>query len=78
MVDGFMGSPEWSSGIAKDNIKFVNVSGQMTFMEKPITAEIQFILKGEESFEGKIITENGYDVTVNGSLAVINFISRKK
>ena len=51
MVDGFMTSPKWSSGIAKDNIKFVNVSGKITYMEKPIKADIQFILKGEESFK---------------------------
>ena len=51
MVDGFMSSPKWSSGIAKDNIKFVNVQGKMTYMEKPVTADIQFILKGENSFE---------------------------
>ena len=51
MVDGFMSSPKWSSGIAKDNIKFVNVKGKMTYMEKPVTADIQFILKGENSFE---------------------------
>ncbi len=51
MVDGFMSSPKWSSGIAKDNIKFVNVKGKMIYMEKPVTADIQFIIKGEKSFE---------------------------
>ena len=51
MVEGFMASPKWSSGIAEGNIKFVNVSGKMTYMEKPVTADIQFILKGEKSFE---------------------------
>ena len=36
------------------------------------------IIKGKEILEGKFITENGYNVTVNGSLAVINFISNNK
>ena len=49
MVDGFMSSPKWSSGIAKDNMKFVNVKGKMTYMEKPVTADIDIYLERCES-----------------------------
>jgi short subunit dehydrogenase-like uncharacterized protein len=36
------------------------------------------IHKGHEIFEGKITTKNGYDVTVDGSLAIIQHINNNK
>ena len=51
MVDDFLASPKWSSGIAKDNIKFVTISGKMSYGGKPVTEDMQFVLLGEDSFK---------------------------
>ncbi len=47
MVDGFMGSPSWESGTSEDGIRFVNVSGDITYHDKPVRAAIQFTIEGD-------------------------------
>ena len=43
MVDGFMGDSSWESGITEDGIKFVNISGDITYADKPVRAVLQFL-----------------------------------
>ena len=60
MVLGFMGSPSWESGTAEDGSSFVNVSGDITYHEKPIKARLQFIVNEEDStFEFNAMEFNG-------------------
>ena len=42
MVSGFMGSPSWSSGVSTEEMHFVNIQGEITLHEKPVTALLQF------------------------------------
>ena len=42
MVDSFMDSPSWESGETKDKEIIVNVSGGISFNDKPVKAVIQF------------------------------------
>lgn len=44
LVDGFLGSPRWESGVAGDGMRFVNIHGGMTFANKPVDALIQFVV----------------------------------
>lgn len=46
MVNGFMGSPTWKSGRSADGRVFVNVEGDITFHDKPVRAQLQFIIEG--------------------------------
>ena len=47
MVDGYMGKPSWESGKSADGQAFVNVSGEITYSDKPVRAMIQFFIKGD-------------------------------
>ena len=38
MVDGFMGSPSWSSGVADNKQEFVNIKGRITVAGKEVDA----------------------------------------
>ena len=51
MAEGFMGSPSWSSIKADDGGSYVNLKGDITFHEKPVTALIQFKLNQDDTFE---------------------------
>jgi hypothetical protein len=42
MVSGFMGSPSWSSGVSAEEMRFVNIQGEITLHDKPVTALLQF------------------------------------
>ena len=42
MVSGFFGSPEWKTVDAGNGNKYVNVYGDMTYMEKKVKGAIQF------------------------------------
>ena len=42
MVSSFMGSPSWSSGVSAGEMHFVNIQGEITLHEKPVTALLQF------------------------------------
>ena len=47
MVNGFLGSPKWSSGISEDGQKFVNIEGRLTFAEKEVDGLIQFLVNDD-------------------------------
>ena len=60
VVNGFMGDPSWESGITEDGIKFVNISGDITYAGKPVRAVIQFVFsKDGTSFEYNAFEING-------------------
>ena len=60
MVDRFFGDPSWESDITDEDIKFVNIGGDITYVEKPVRAVIQFIFsKDETSFEYQAFEING-------------------
>ena len=44
-VDSFFGSPKWEAGVSESGTHFVNVSGKIMFMEKEVTAKLQFEVK---------------------------------
>lgn len=43
-IDSFFGDSSWSSGVSEKGLKFVDVAGKITYMEKPINAKMQFVL----------------------------------
>ena len=51
MAKGFMGSPSWSSGKTEDGNTFVNLEGDISFMEKKVSAVIQFKFNDDETFQ---------------------------
>ncbi|SVC29919.1 uncharacterized protein METZ01_LOCUS282773 [marine metagenome] len=51
MAKGFMGSPSWSSGKSEDGNTFVNLEGDISFMEKKVSAVIQFIFNDDDTFK---------------------------
>ena len=52
MVNGFMGDSSWESDITENGIKFVNISGDITYADKPVRAVLQFFFnKDGTSFE---------------------------
>ena len=67
MAEGFMGSPSWSSIKADDGGSYVNLNGDITFHEKPVTALIQFKLNQDDTFEFQAIEFN--DVPQNMLIA---------
>ena len=50
MVNGFLGSPKWTSGISEDGQKFVNIEGRLTYAEKEVDGIIQFFVN-DDRFE---------------------------
>lgn len=51
-VNGFFGNPSWEAIIADDGNKYVNVTGDMTYMEKEVVGSLQFkIYEANNSFE---------------------------
>ena len=48
MVIGFMGSPSWESGKSSDGQVFVNITGDITYHEKPVRAKLQFHINGND------------------------------
>ena len=51
MAKGFMGSPSWSAGKSEDGNTFVNLEGDISFMEKKVSAVIQFIFNDDDTFK---------------------------
>jgi hypothetical protein len=52
MAKAFMGAPTWESGRAADGTEFVNLSGRLTFSDKPVVAVVQFKMTEDgRSFE---------------------------
>lgn len=59
MVNGFMGSPSWESGTAEDGTEFVNINGDIMYMNKQVRSSVQFIVnKTNSSFEFGAIEMN--------------------
>ena len=59
MVDGFMGSPSWASITADDGVNYVNISGDITYADKPVRALLQYKLNQDETFEFNALEFNG-------------------
>lgn len=45
VVNGFFSNPRWQSGVSEDGDTFVNVKGGMLYMEKEVSAQIQFLIE---------------------------------
>ena len=58
MVDGFLGTPSWSSGITEEKQKFVNIKGMMTVAGKEVEALLQFFVD-DETFQYIALEFNG-------------------
>ena len=58
MVEGFMGSPSWSSGVTQENQEFVDVDGTIMFADKEVEASLQFLVNSE-TFEYNALEFNG-------------------
>jgi len=58
MVDDFMGSPSWAAIAADDGNTYVNVEGDIEYLEKPVRALLQFLIEGEQ-FEYNALEFNG-------------------
>lgn len=63
MVDGYMASPSWESGVADDGKTYVTIKGGITYNEKPVDAAVQFVV-GEKTFQFQAIEIN--EVPMNG------------
>lgn len=65
LADGFLSSPVWEKGKTKDGLEFVNVRGGVIYLEKPVSAAMQFLvdLKAGKftlyAFELNSIPQNG-------------------
>ncbi len=42
--DHFLGNPRWDSGKSSTGQMFVNVQGEMTYVDKPVHATVQFLV----------------------------------
>ena len=51
MAKGFMGSHSWSSGKSEDGMVFVDLKGDISFMEKKVNAVIQFKFNDDDTFK---------------------------
>lgn len=75
MVDGFMRDPSWESDITEEGIKIVNISGDITYADKPVRAVLQFFFSEDEtSFEYNAfeINEVPQNQLIAGSLLTKN------
>ena len=72
MVDGFMGSPSWASIAADDGVNYVNISGDITYADKPIKALLQFKVNKDETFEYNALEYNG---VVQNNLEAMNLLT---
>ena len=59
-TDAFMGNPRWESGTAPDGTEFVNVRGEIRYMDKPVEAALQFeVNRRLGTFEVRALEFNG-------------------
>jgi hypothetical protein len=73
MVDGFFGSPSWESGTTDGGQSFVNVSGDMTMLDKEVRTTLQFMVDaGKGTFEFNAIETNGAPQPQLIALAVLS------
>ena len=60
-VSGYFESPRWDAGATKGGVDFVNVSGILTYQDRPAAAVLQFIInKDKGGFRPYLFTINGY------------------
>jgi hypothetical protein len=59
MAKAFLSNPKWEAGTAPTGASFVNLSGGMTFHDKPVNALVQWTLSPGDSFELGAIEFNG-------------------
>jgi len=58
-VNGFFASPTWQAGATSDGTDFVNVSGTVTYQDKPTHAVFQFLMfKDKNGFKYHAFTIN--------------------
>jgi hypothetical protein len=59
LIDNYMGSPKWKSFTSDDGNNYVNVTGDITYVEKKVKALIQFkVDKNNNSFEVNAVEFN--------------------
>jgi hypothetical protein len=59
-VDGFMSNPKWEAIKGTDGKRYVNVSGGITYQDKPVNAMFQFhIERDKKTFECTALEFNG-------------------
>lgn len=60
MATGFMASPKWQSLVAQDGQTYVNLTGGITFDNKPATALVQFLVNtNTQRFQLNALEING-------------------
>lgn len=60
VVDSFFGSPKWESGQSDQGVKFVNIRGEMTYMNKPVEGLVQFRINSDgNTFNYQAFEMNG-------------------
>lgn len=60
MVNGFMGSPKWEGINGTDGGSYVNISGDITYEERPARALVQFAVNSNTgSFQFNALEING-------------------
>jgi hypothetical protein len=59
-VSGYFETPRWEAGATKDGTDFVNVSGILTYQDRPAVAVLQFVMyKDKSGFKPYLFTING-------------------
>ena len=60
MVNGYIANPKWEALVASDGEDYVNVSGQITYFDKPVDMLLQFQVDTDsERFEVNAFEMNG-------------------
>ena len=69
MVNSFISNPSWEGGMTDEGINFVDISGEITYMNKPVDAVLQFIFSKDNTtfnynaFEINEIPQNNLTAT---------------
>jgi len=59
-VSGYFEQPRWEAGATKGGVDFVNVSGILTYQDRPAVAVLQFVMyKDKSGFKPYLFTING-------------------
>jgi len=73
LINNFMGLPTWESGESTDGKTFVNIVGDMTYAERPVSATIQFIINEKKgTFEFNALEFNSVPQMNKMALGLIN------
>lgn len=49
-IEGFVGNPRWKSIEAEDGFTYVNIRGEISFHDKPVTMTLQYKLDGNSFY----------------------------